>query len=260
MANNVLLFLLTCTIVADKINGEKIPKFSAILVFGDSSVDTGNNNYIITPVKGDHLPYGLDFPGRVPTGRFSNGKLVPDIVASMLGLKEAVPPFLQPFLSDKDLLTGVSFASAGSGYDELTTAVTRVIPVSKQIGYLKVYIQRLKGIIGEKEVPRFLSKALVVISAGTNDFIFNFYDIPTRRIQFCISKYQDFLQNKLQYMVKVRTAFLPPCLSFISCYYIRYPNSKIIMQFATEYIFYAYNELRIIFSCYVNMKMVTGAL
>ncbi|KAK6163806.1 hypothetical protein DH2020_000670 [Rehmannia glutinosa] len=185
-----------------KSNAKTIPKFPAILVFGDSSVDTGNNNYIITPFKGDHPPYGLDFPGRVPTGRFSNGKLIPDILASLIGLKETIPPFLAPNLSDEEILTGVCFASAGSGYDDLTTSFSHVIPMSKQPGYFKDYIRRLKGIVGEEEVSRILGSALVIVSAGTNDFIFNFYDIPTRRIQFSNDQYQHFLQNKLQNFIK----------------------------------------------------------
>ncbi|KAH6766059.1 GDSL-like Lipase/Acylhydrolase family protein [Perilla frutescens var. hirtella] len=179
-----------------------MPKFPAILVFGDSTVDTGNNNYIFTPFKGNHRPYGQNFPGSVPTGRFSDGRLVPDDLASMLGLKDTVPPFLDPTLSDKDVATGVTFASAGSGYDDLTTAVTRVIPVSKQPEYFKSYIKRLEGIVGQREAARILSQALVIVSAGTNDFIFNFYDIPTRRFQYGIHEYQNFLHSKLHSFVK----------------------------------------------------------
>ncbi|KAL2488582.1 GDSL esterase/lipase [Forsythia ovata] len=147
-------------------NGESMPKFPAILIFGDSTVDTGNNNYIVTPFKGDHLPYGIDFPGHIPTGRFSNGKLVPDILASMLGLKETVPPFLQPNISDHELLTGVSFASAGSGYDELTTAISHVIPMLKQLELFKDYMQRLGRIVGEKEARRIVANALELYELG----------------------------------------------------------------------------------------------
>jgi len=43
-----------------------------------------------------------------------------DCTASYLGLKELVPPYLDPNLSDEELMTGVSFASAGSGFDPLT--------------------------------------------------------------------------------------------------------------------------------------------
>ncbi|CAI9107091.1 OLC1v1006373C1 [Oldenlandia corymbosa var. corymbosa] len=176
--------------------------FPAILIFGDSTVDTGNNNYIPTVFKGNHPPYGDDFPGQVPTGRFSNGKLVPDFLASMFCLKETIPPFLTPNLPDKELLTGVSFASAGSGIDELTTAVSKVIPVSRQTEYLKEYIHRLTRIVGKKQAQKIVSEALVIISAGTNDFIFNFYDVPTRRLQFSVYEYQDYLQSKLTKFIK----------------------------------------------------------
>ncbi|CAI9776497.1 unnamed protein product [Fraxinus pennsylvanica] len=205
MASTALFFMLAVQfgcITTNIGNSEIMPRFPAILIFGDSTVDTGNNNYILTPFKGHHLPYGIDFPGHVPTGRFSNGKLVPDILASMLGIKETVLPFLQPNISDAELLTGVSFASAGSGYDELTTAISHVIPMSKQLELFKDYMQRLERFVGEKEARRIAANALVIVSAGPNDFIFNYYDIPTRRLEFDITQYQSFLLNKLQNFVK----------------------------------------------------------
>ncbi|XP_073272703.1 GDSL esterase/lipase At2g31550-like [Primulina huaijiensis] len=196
----ITLFLFT--IIIELCKGETEPKFSSILVFGDSTVDPGNNNYITTLFRGDHLPYGVDFPGNIPTGRFSDGKLVTDMLASMQGLKETVPPFLQPYLSNEEILTGVSFASAGSGYDELTSLVSQVIPVSKQPGYLKEYVKRVENVLGEAHASRFMSNALVIVSAGTNDFVFNYYDLPTRRFQFSVNEYQDFLLKKLQKLVK----------------------------------------------------------
>ena len=53
---------------------------SAILVFGDSTVDPGNNNYIPTAFKCNFPPYGLDFKNSIPTGRFCNGRLVTDFI------------------------------------------------------------------------------------------------------------------------------------------------------------------------------------
>ncbi|CAH9073338.1 unnamed protein product, partial [Cuscuta europaea] len=182
--------------------GQSTPKFSAIIIFGDSTVDTGNNNYILTTFKGNHPPYGQQYPGKVPTGRFSDGKLVPDLLASAMGIKDSVPPFLQPYLSEEELLTGVSFASAGSGLDELTTIASRVIPMSQQLTMFQDYIKMLKRIAGEEEAERIINNAFVLISAGPNDFIFNYYDIPTRRQQFSISGYQDFLQLKLRKFVE----------------------------------------------------------
>lgn len=49
------------------------------------------------------------------------------ISVEKFGIKETLPPYLDPTLEIEDLLTGVSFASAGSGYDHLTTEVAVII-------------------------------------------------------------------------------------------------------------------------------------
>lgn len=53
--------------------------FPAMILFGDSAVDSGNNNYFPTAFKANYLPYGKDFINHQPTGRFCNGKLATDI-------------------------------------------------------------------------------------------------------------------------------------------------------------------------------------
>lgn len=53
---------------------------SAIIVFGDSIVDPGNNNHLKTLIKCNFPPYGRDFNGGMPTGRFTNGKIPTDFV------------------------------------------------------------------------------------------------------------------------------------------------------------------------------------
>lgn len=55
-------------------------KVSAIYVFGDSTVDPGNNNFVKTAFRGNFPPYGINFPHQIPTGRFSNGKLGTDFI------------------------------------------------------------------------------------------------------------------------------------------------------------------------------------
>ena len=55
---------------------------TCILVFGDSSVDPGNNNYIPTTNKGNFPPYGKNFDNGTSTGRFSNGKLATDFIGT----------------------------------------------------------------------------------------------------------------------------------------------------------------------------------
>lgn len=51
----------------------------AIITFGDSAVDVGNNDYLPTIFKANYPPYGRDFVNKKPTGRFCNGKLATDI-------------------------------------------------------------------------------------------------------------------------------------------------------------------------------------
>eukprot|EP01018_Ginkgo_biloba_P004759 Gb_24154 [translate_table: standard] len=74
--------------------------------------------------KSNFPPYGRDFIDHKPTGRFCNGKLASDFIAAGLGLKETLPAFLDPQLKPADLLTGVSFASAATGYDNLTAKIS----------------------------------------------------------------------------------------------------------------------------------------
>ena len=52
----------------------------ALITFGDSIVDVGNNNHLSTPFKANYLPYGRDFVNHQPTGRFCDGKLPTDLI------------------------------------------------------------------------------------------------------------------------------------------------------------------------------------
>jgi hypothetical protein len=70
------------TICSEVVQGQGTPRFPALLVLGDSTLDAGNNNAINTPAKSNFAPYGRDFPGGVPTGRFSNGKLTSDFLGT----------------------------------------------------------------------------------------------------------------------------------------------------------------------------------
>nr|AAD23897.1 putative GDSL-motif lipase/hydrolase [Arabidopsis thaliana] len=185
-------------------NATSQPLFPAILIFGDSTVDTGNNNYHSQTIfKAKHLPYGIDLPNHKASGRFTNGKIFSDIIATKLNIKQFVPPFLQPNLSDQEIVTGVCFASAGAGYDDHTSLSTQAIRVLDQQKMFKNYIARLKSIVGDKKAMEIIKNALVVISAGPNDFILNYYDIPSRRLEFPhISGYQDFVLQRLDNFVR----------------------------------------------------------
>ncbi|CAI9270471.1 unnamed protein product [Lactuca saligna] len=164
---------------------------SAIIAFGDSLLDVGNNNYIKTMTKSNFLPYGKDFVGGKPTGRFSNGKTLADFFAKALGVKEYVPAYLNPFITDKDLLTGVSFASGGTGYDPLTATLSSVIPVKIQLEMFKQYIWRVKRKVGEEAMKNIINNSVFFVSSSSNDFLVTYYSVPIRRLQYDIPAYSN---------------------------------------------------------------------
>jgi phospholipase/lecithinase/hemolysin len=198
----LLVLLLSSSVIS---SAKRIqPKFSAIFYFGDSVLDTGNNNRLPTVALANHVPYGRNFPGRKPTGRFSNGRLVPDLLNQRLQLKEFSPPYLDSKLSNNDIMTGVNFASAGSGFDDQTSQLANTLPMSKQVNLFKDYLLRLRGIVGDKEASRIIANSLIFISSGTNDF--SHYYRSSKKRKMDIGEYQDTVLQMAQAHVKVKIA------------------------------------------------------
>lgn len=121
--HKTILFLLLAEMILILLPSSAGAKVPAIIVFGDSSVDAGNNNQISTILKSNFEPYGRDFGGGRPTGRFCNGRIPPDFISEAFGLKPFVPAYLDPMYSISDFVDGVNFASAGTGYDTATSDV-----------------------------------------------------------------------------------------------------------------------------------------
>ncbi|KAE8707560.1 GDSL esterase/lipase [Hibiscus syriacus] len=177
-------------------------KITAAFVFGDSTVDPGNNNYVRTLFRSNFPPYGMDFKGQTPTGRFTNGKLTTDLVVSYIGIKEYLPPYLDPNLSIEELMTGVSFASAGTGLDPLTAQISSVISLPKQLEYFKEYKNRLQSAIGKKRMEAIIKEAVFLVSCGTNDFVVNYFTLPIRRKNYTASAYQQFVLQNLKQVLQ----------------------------------------------------------
>ncbi|KAL2244403.1 UNVERIFIED_CONTAM: GDSL esterase/lipase [Sesamum indicum] len=175
---------------------------TCILVFGDSSVDPGNNNYLPTPIKSNFLPYGEDFYSGHPTGRFCNGRLTTDFIAEAFGYTDLVRAFLDPAITKKDMLHGVSFASAASGYDEFTANLSNVMSISKQLDYFRHYKTHVRNLVGTEESEEIVRNALVILSMGTNDFLISYYLDPTRSRQYSIEQYQIYLISRMKTAIK----------------------------------------------------------
>ncbi|KAK1554694.1 hypothetical protein Q3G72_016046 [Acer saccharum] len=180
----VLAFFYTTKALVKLPPNETVP---AIIVFGDSIVDTGNNNNLNTLVKSNFPPYGKDFQGGIPTGRFCDGKVPSDLLAEELGIKESVPAYMDPTLSPVDLLTGVCFASSGSGYDPLTSKLV--------MEFFKEYIAKLKMLVGEDRTNFILAKSLFIVVAGSNDLANTYFAFRVQKSHYDITAYTDLMAN-----------------------------------------------------------------
>lgn len=167
----------------------------AFFVFGDSLVDNGNNNYLATSARADAPPYGIDFPTHRPTGRFSNGLNIPDIISEQMGM-QSPQPYLSPHLRGDELLNGANFASAGVGIlNDTGIQFLNIIRIGRQLDYFQQYQQRLSELIGEAQTQSLVNDALVLITLGGNDFVNNYYLVPfsARSRQFALPDYVSYL-------------------------------------------------------------------
>ncbi|KAK9674060.1 hypothetical protein RND81_12G208300 [Saponaria officinalis] len=143
----------------------------ALFVIGDSSVDCGNNNFLGTFARADHLPYGRDFDTHQPTGRFCNGRIPVDFLALRLGLP-FVPSYLEQAGSIEGMIHGVNYASAGAGIIfASSTDLGQRISMAQQIQQLTDTLQKFKLKMGEGAALNFIANSIFYISIGTNDYL-----------------------------------------------------------------------------------------
>ncbi|XP_059438905.1 GDSL esterase/lipase At5g33370-like [Corylus avellana] len=167
----------------------------AFFVFGDSLVDSGNNNYLATTARADSPPYGIDYPTHRPTGRFSNGLNIPDLISQRMGSESALP-YLSPELTGQRLLVGANFASAGIGIlNDTGIQFLNIIRMYRQFEYFQEYQRRVRALIGSAGTKRLVSQALILITVGGNDFVNNYYLVPysARSRQYSLPDYVKYL-------------------------------------------------------------------
>ncbi|XP_011043915.1 PREDICTED: GDSL esterase/lipase 1-like [Populus euphratica] len=139
---------------------------AALFIFGDSLYDVGNNNYLKNALARVNIkPYGQTF-FKYPTGRASDGRLIPDFIAEFAKLP-LIPPYLQP--GNRQFINGVNFASGGAGA-LVETNQRRVIDLKTQLRNFKNIEKQLREKVGVAEVKTLLSKAVYIFSIGSNDY------------------------------------------------------------------------------------------
>ncbi|KMT05815.1 hypothetical protein BVRB_7g166540 [Beta vulgaris subsp. vulgaris] len=194
---NALLYIATLLLglVSPNVEAQR-----AFFVFGDSLVDNGNNNYLATTARADRPPYGIDSPDG-PSGRFSNGLNIPDLICEELGI-EYLLPYLSPELNGDRLLVGANFASAGIGVlNDTGVQFLNILRIARQYELFEQYKQRLAAQIGDEEAESRVNGALYLITLGGNDFINNYFLLPitVRRLQFPdLDNYVNFVVSEYQ--------------------------------------------------------------
>ncbi|KAK6125150.1 hypothetical protein DH2020_041116 [Rehmannia glutinosa] len=183
-----LVCTLAIAIFFSSVNSQGVTLVPAIITFGDSVVDVGNNDYIGTIFKANYPPYGRDFKNKEATGRFCNGKLATDITAETLGFTSYPPAYLSPQASGKNLLLGANFASAGAGYDEHTS--------------LLKYQGKLTKVAGAKQAASIIKDALYLVSAGSSDYVQNYYVNPFLNKAYTPDQYSSYLVSSFTSFIK----------------------------------------------------------
>ncbi|XP_059630868.1 GDSL esterase/lipase At1g29670-like [Cornus florida] len=171
-----LAFLIACNCCCKEPEENHGAKVKGMFVFGSSLVDNGNNNFIQNILaKADYLPYGVDFP-RGPSGRFTNGKNVIDLLGDHLKLPSYIPPFLDPSTKGNKIVNGVNYASGASGIlDDTGSLAGNVISLNQQIREFEEVtlpdLEKQLGCNSRESLPHYL----FVVGSGGNDYSLNYF-------------------------------------------------------------------------------------
>ncbi|KZV39104.1 GDSL esterase/lipase-like [Dorcoceras hygrometricum] len=166
------------------VNGD--PLVPTLCIFGDPVVDAGNNN-LQTLIKANFL-HGRDFVTRTPTGRFCNGKLATDFTAGFLGFSSYPPAYLSQEARGRNILNGVNFASAASGYYDNTAQLY-------QLANYKEWQRTVVNLVGKNNASATFSGGIHLLSAGSSDFIQNYYINPILNKVYTTDQFSNILMN-----------------------------------------------------------------
>ncbi|PAN33312.1 hypothetical protein PAHAL_6G011000 [Panicum hallii] len=172
MAGGHCLRLLLLAVLAAAARGGGEERAPALFVFGDSLIDSGNNNNLASLAKANYFPYGIDFAGG-PTGRFCNGYTIVDELAELLGLP-LVPPYSQAS-SVQQVLQGANYASAAAGIlDDSGGNFAGRIPFNQQIQNFESTVAQIAAAAGASAAAERLARSIVFVGMGSNDYLNNY--------------------------------------------------------------------------------------
>ncbi|KAL8268294.1 hypothetical protein R6Q59_002092 [Mikania micrantha] len=145
------------------------PQVPCYFIFGDSLVDSGNNNNLESKWKVNYPPYGVDFKEGY-TGRFTNGRTSADIIGEFLGFDEYIPPY--DTADSEQFRKGVNYASGGAGIrDESGHHNGERVWLDRQLRHHKYVISSISR---DTENTTFLKECIYLVNIGSNDYNNNY--------------------------------------------------------------------------------------
>ncbi|KAK6115498.1 hypothetical protein DH2020_007767 [Rehmannia glutinosa] len=144
----------------------QVQQVPCLFIFGDSLVDNGNNNGILTLARANYMPYGIDFP-QGATGRFTNGRTFVDILAQLLGFPNYILPYARA--RGRALLQGANYASGASGIrDETGNNLGDHMSMNQQVDSFGNTVQQLRRCNEE------INSAIVLFNTGLKSLVDRF--------------------------------------------------------------------------------------
>ncbi|XP_028223680.1 GDSL esterase/lipase At4g28780-like [Glycine soja] len=163
----IMLVLATVVVAIIVVVPKRVKAVRAFFVFGDSPVDSGNNNYLPTIILNV-------------------------ILGKRIG-SEPTLPYMSPELNGQKLLVGANFASAGIGIlNDTGIQFVGIIRMFQQFELFEQYQQRLSAVIGAKRTKKVVNEALVLMTLGGNTCGNDFVITPRSR-QFTVPDFSRYL-------------------------------------------------------------------
>ncbi|XP_002974070.2 GDSL esterase/lipase 6 [Selaginella moellendorffii] len=184
--SRILVFVVVILALCVCVYGRSVPQLGTIYM-GDSIFDVGTNKYVKNSVsRCDFVPYGETRFSK-PSGRCSDGFIIPDLINKAIGL-----PFSRPFLGLKagsQLPPSINFASDGSGLLDSTHSDWGVVSFNEQLKQLAQ--------LSKKNLN--LNDFVVVISSAGNDIAANLQNIADIDLKAMLMSLEKGLEQLYKY-------------------------------------------------------------
>ncbi|OAY23956.1 GDSL esterase/lipase At1g33811 [Manihot esculenta] len=170
--SGVLVLVWLTPRVFTQLQESQVPCF---FIFGDSLVDNGNNNRLLTLARANYRPYGIDFPLGA-TGRFTNGRTYVDALAQLLGFRNYIPPYERT--RGRAILRGVNYASGAAGIrDETGNNLGDHTSMNQQVKNFGNTVEEMRRFFrgDANALNSYLSRCILYSGMGSNDYLNNYF-------------------------------------------------------------------------------------